>query len=120
MPTIVEGPPIAVGYPYRLRVRLTDPETGVSPTLFPAGAELRAQVRTARNAASAVGELTTANGGLVRVSDSEIDIVMPVTITAALVPGGKAHLDIARSDPSPDEYLWFYCGIPVHQPVTRP
>jgi len=117
---IVEGPPIAVGYPYRLRVSLSDPDGGTAAALFPSGSELRATVRKTRTDTASVGDLTTGNGGLVRVSDSEIDIVMTAALTGALTAGGKAHLDIARTDPAPDEYVGVYLAIPVHQPVTRP
>lgn len=116
----VNGPAIARGYPYRLRVSLSAAGGGAVPVMFPAGAALKAHVRVSRAAPASLGDLTTANGRLVRVSDSVLDIVIPADITAQLAAGGSAHLDLARTDLDPDEYLGIYLRIPVAQPVTTP
>ena len=121
MTKTIAGPAIAKGYPYRLRVSLAARVSGEDPpALFPAGVALRAQVRTTRAAAASVGELTTANGGITRISDSVIEILLSASITNALVAGGTAHLDFARTDVAPAEYVGLYLGIPVRQPVTVP
>lgn len=114
---LVEGPAIARGYPWRIRLTLTLP-AGETGDVFPVGVALRAQVRSARNAPSALGELTTSNGGLTRVSGLSLDLVMPASITAQLAAGGMAHLDIVRTDVDPDEYVGVYLRVPVLQPVT--
>ena len=117
---MVTGAAIARGYPYRLRVSLAGAGGAAAPGLFPAGAALKAHVRVSRAAPASLGDLTTGNGRLVRVSDSVIDITIPPDITGQLPAGGFAHIDLARTDLDPDEYLGLYLRIPVLQPVTTP
>lgn len=104
---------IVVGYAYSLRVRL--PEGTV---WFPSGSTWRSQIRAFRGSPTALAELTTANGGLVRVSDREMDILMTTSTTAAFTEE-RVVLDWARTDTSPPEYFGYVLTLPVMVPVTE-
>lgn len=111
--TRIEGQAISIGYEWRQRIAVT-----ATPPLFPAGCALAAHVRSHRLDPAALAVLTTANGGIVRVSDTEIDVVIPPASTAAMVPGAIVF-DLARTDVDPDVHLGFALTVEVVQPVTR-
>lgn len=110
-------PPLYAGYVWRqgLTVEYDDP---AAPAPFPSGVALTAHVR--RNAAddSTLAVLTTANGGLVRLNDTTLQIVITGTQSATWTPG-TVHLDIVRTDLDPDEHLNIHMAIAVARPVTR-
>ena len=116
----VSGPAIQAGYPYRTRLTLASPNGDAAPALFPAGCALRAQVRAKRDAPDVLAELTTANGRLVRVSDTEADIYIPAAATANMPAGGTVEVDFVRTDLAEPEHLRIWMAIPVVKPVTRP
>jgi hypothetical protein len=105
--------PIAAGYVYKVRLQVTGEEP-----LFPAGCRLRAQVRPFEAAELVAGILTTENGGIVRVDDMTIDLVMPAELTDA-INNDRACLDLARVDVEPDEWLGLALQLPVVEPITR-
>jgi hypothetical protein len=109
--TIVDGPAIVAGYPYRLQVEAETP-------LFPQNAVFAAEVRTKVSAASVIATLTTANGGLLRVSDNVLELAIAPEATAGL-GAGSIVLDVVRSDLVPPRHLSFFLEIPVVLPVTR-
>lgn len=114
---MINGPAIMAGYQYRIRLALKSPVAGQAPpAMFPTGCALRAQVRLQRDGAVAIGELTTADDSIERISDTEIDLIFPPELTAQL--SGHAHLDLVRTDTTPDEHLNIYLRIPVRKPVT--
>jgi hypothetical protein len=107
------GRPIVAGFPYSLEVTVTR-ET----PFFPAGSAHTAQIRDTPSSGSVRATLTTANGGLVRVSDTVVRLVIPAETSAAWREGSVV-LDIVRTDVSPDEYGGFLLTIPVVRSVTR-
>lgn len=108
---IHEGPAIMIGYAYRLRLEAEGP-------LFPAGAAFTGQVRAKLGDADVLATLTSANGGLVRISDQELDLNIAAADTATM-PVGSVVIDVVRTDVEPDLHLGFALEIPVMQPVTR-
>ena len=109
--TVVDGPAIIIGYEYRLQI-----EAG--STLFPAGAAFAGQLRAKVSASNALATLTTGNGGLLRRSDTVLELVVPPGATEHLSPG-SAVVDLVRTDLVPPRHLAFILEIPVVQPVTR-
>ena len=109
--TIVDGPAIVAGYPYRLQIE-------ADATLFPDQAVFTAQIRTKTSATSVIATLTTANGGLLRVSDTVLELAIAPEATASL-GAGSVVLDVVRTDLIPPRHLSFFLEIPVVKPVTR-
>jgi hypothetical protein len=109
--SIVEGPAIIIGYEYRLQIE-------AASDLFQVGASFTGQLRTKVSAATPVTTLTTGNGGVARLTDRILELVVPAGATASLSPG-SAVLDLVRTDLSPPRHLAFMLEIPVVQPVTR-
>ena len=107
------GSVIEIGYQWTQRIQVQ-----AASATFPVGCTLSSQVRTKRSDVAALGSLTIANGGLVRVSDSEIDIVISPAVTALMKPG-TVVLDVIRTDLVPPRHLGFMLEIAVEQPVTR-
>jgi hypothetical protein len=111
MTTVQEGPVILIGYEYRLQLEADSP-------VFPAGCTIAAQVRAKVSDNTAIATLTTANGGLARISDTVVEITIPPAATANLPPGSVV-MDMVRTDLEPDRHLNFTLEIPVIRPVTR-
>lgn len=109
--SVFEGPAIIAGYEYRLQIE-------ADSDLFPAGAAFAGQLRTKVSGTTIVATLSTANGGLVRRSDTLLELVVPPEATGHLLPG-SAVVDLVRTDLSPPRHLAFLLEIPVVQPVTR-
>jgi len=108
---VAEGPAIVAGYEYRLQVEAASP-------VFPAGCTLTAHVRSKVSDSTMIATLTTANGGLTRMSDTIVEIVIPPTATTNLA-AGTIVMDVVRTDVHPDLHLNFTLEIPVIRPVTR-
>ena len=109
--SIVDGPAIIIGYEYRLQIE-------AESELFPVGATFAGQLRAKVSAATPVTTLTTDNGGVMRLTDRVVELVVPATATAGLAPG-SAVLDLVRTDLTQPRHLAFMLEIPVAQPVTR-
>jgi hypothetical protein len=109
--TVSDGPAIVAGYEYTLRLEADSP-------VFPAGCSLVAHVRGKVSDSAVIATLTTGNGGLARISDTTVEIVMPPAATANL-PRGSVVMDMVRIDLEPDRHLNFSLEIPVIRPVTR-
>jgi len=108
---IHEGPAIMIGYAYHLRLE-------AEGVLFPEGAAFTSQVRQSPGAAEVVATLSSANGGVVRVSDHALDLQIAASDTAHMAEGSVV-IDVVRTDVSPDLHLGFALEIPVLLPVTR-
>jgi len=108
---IVDGPAIIAGYAYRLQIEADSP-------LFPEGAVFGAQVRSKLSATSVIATLTTANGGILRVSDTVLELAIAPEATASL-GAGSVVLDVVRTDLMPPRHLSFFLEVPVVLPVTR-
>lgn len=109
--SIESGPAIIVGYEYKLQV-------ATDLGLFPAGAAITAHVRAKVSDTAILATLTTANGGLVRISDQLVEVIIPPAQTVNF-KAGSVHLDMVRTDLNPDQHLGFSLEIPVVLPVTR-
>lgn len=108
---VSDGPAIVAGYEYRLQV-----EAGSA--VFPQGCTLAAQLRAKVSDTTVIATLTTQNGGLVRRSDTVIEIVIAAEASAGL-SAGSIVLDMVRTDLVPPKHLQFTLEIPVVRPVTR-
>ena len=108
---VAEGPAIVAGYEYRLQVEAASP-------VFPPGCTLTAHVRSKVSESVIIAMLTTANGGLTRLSDTIVEIVIPPAATVSLA-AGSVVMDVVRTDVHPDLHLNFTLEIPVIRPVTR-
>lgn len=108
-----DGPVIKSGYAWSMVVNYTR-----DPVAFPANATFVAHVRRKRSDANPVATLNTANGGIVRQSDSSIMLVIAGSVSAGWEPG-VVHLDVVRDDVDPDEHFGFELTVPVEQPITR-
>lgn len=108
---VSDGPAIVAGYEYRLQVETNSPA-------FPEGCMLAAQIRSKVSDATVIATLTTQNGGLVRKSDTVVEIVVAPEASAAL-SAGSVVLDMVRTDLVPPRHLQFTLEIPVVRPVTR-
>ena len=109
--SVADGPAIVAGYEYRLQLEADSP-------VFPAGCALVAQVRAKISDSAVIATLTTANGGLARISDTVVEITIPSGATANL-PAGSVVMDMVRTDLEPGRHLNFTLEIPVVRPVTR-
>ncbi|MCA3559942.1 MAG: hypothetical protein IOC82_02795 [Aestuariivirga sp.] len=108
---VSDGPAIVVDYECRLQLE-------AESDLFPAGATFTEQLRAKVSAAMPVTTLNSGNGGVTRVTDRIVELVVPATETASLSPG-SAVLDPIRTDLTLPRHLVFMLEIPVVQPVTR-
>jgi len=109
--SVSDGPAIVAGYQYRLQIEADSP-------VFPEGCALAAQVRAKVSDSTVIATLTMANGGIARISDTVLEIIIPSTATAGLPPGSVV-MDMVRTDLEPDRHLNFTLEIPVVRPVTR-
>lgn len=109
--SVSDGPAIVTGYEYKLQLEADSP-------VFPEGCSLTAHVRTRVSDSTVIAMLTTANGGLLRISETVVEITIPAAATASLLPGSVV-MDMVRTDLEPDRHLSFTLEIPVVRPVTR-
>jgi hypothetical protein len=107
---------LIAGYEWRQRLEVVPAAGGSAP--FPDGVTLTAQVRVKRTDSAPLVTLTTGNGGIVRISDTEIDLVVSGVQSIAW-PAGEVILDLVRTDLDPDRHLGIALRVPVMLPVTR-
>lgn len=107
------GTPIIAGYDWSLPVQVV---TDGDPA-FPVGVALAAHVRYNTNDDTRLAELTSANGGVERVSNTQIVLTIAGSVSANWrLP---VVLDLVRTDLAPDQHYGFRLRIPVVQSVTR-
>lgn len=111
------GVPIAIGYVWRQRLRVTVIDGSSIP--FPVGSTFRAQVRADRSSDTVLSELTTANGGITRINDTDIDLLIPSAETALYVPN-CVFLDLVRTDEATPAFQYLTLRVEVIHPYTRP
>lgn len=99
--------PIIPGFPWdvTLRVKSKNP-------FFPEGA-YRAEVRVNPNSA-VITTLTTENGGLIRLDDGRMQVVIAGAGTAS-IRSETVYFDVIRVDEAEDVHT----GLRVHVPVNR-
>ena len=107
-------PPIARGFFFALRVNVT----GGDPA-FPAGCQIKADVRDYAGAPVLAGTLTTGDGTILRIDDNTVEMHMTHAITAAL-GNTSATVDFVRTDLTPDAWIGVQIVLPVVKPVTLP
>ena len=84
---------------------------------FPVGCALTAHVKHIGRPETVLATLTTANGGLVRVSDYQLNVVLTAAQTATFTED-FVEMDIVRTNLAAPAYLKFKLQLPVYQPVT--
>ena len=109
--TLSEGPAVLIGYAWRLQIEAEAP-------VFAQGAVYAGQIRIRPSDGAVLATITSADGGIVRVSDTVLELLLRPAQTAALLPG-RIVLDLVRTDLDPDLHLGFLLEIPVILPVTR-
>ena len=109
--SVSEGPAIVAGYEYKLRLE-------ADSQVFPEGCSLTAHVRARVSDNTVIATLSTGNGGLIRISDTVVEITISAAATSNLPPGSVV-MDMVRTDLEPDRHLNFTLEIPVVRPVTR-
>ena len=82
--SVSDGPAIVAGYEYRLQLEADSP-------VFPAGCALAAQVRAKVSDSTVIATLTTANGGLARISDTVVEITIPRRRDGESPAGQRRH-----------------------------
>jgi hypothetical protein len=106
-----EGPAILIGYPYNLQLEAAAP-------VFAEGAAYAGQLRARASDPAVLTTISSAEGGVLRVSDTVLELALRADQTAGLTPG-RVVLDLIRVDLDPDLHLGFFLEIPVMLPVTR-
>ena len=109
--TVTEGPAVLIGYAWRLQIEAEAP-------VFVEGALYAGQIRERPNATEVLASLTSADHGIMRVSDTVLELRLRPEQTAGLVPG-RVVLDLVRTDLAPGLHLGFLLELPVILPVTR-
>lgn len=118
IPSSQAGPAIEIGYPWQIRLSVRARNGGTAPAVFPVGCSLQAHVRAERDSDVLLADLTTGNGGIIWVSETEIDLVLTDVQTADM-PAGSVVMDFVRTDLAPHEHLRITLGVPVETPITR-
>lgn len=108
--SVQEGPLVAQGYPYTLRIEADLP-------LFSAAHAYKVQARAKPSASAVLAEITSASG-VVFVSENAIELTFPGTATASF-PLGEVWFDMIRTDVTPNLFMGFQVAVAVIQPVTR-
>ncbi|RUU72132.1 hypothetical protein [Mesorhizobium sp. M7A.F.Ca.MR.362.00.0.0] len=109
----MRGKIIEAGYPWRLRITFSN------SLVIGEAATYSMHVRAKAEDVNPIVELTTANGGLVRIDDTTLDIKIPAT-QASLWPVGKTVvMDLVRTDGGSPEHTGLQLQVPVRNPVTR-
>ena len=109
--TLSEGPAILVGYAWRLQIEAAAP-------VFAEGASYAGHLRLKPSDPTLLAELSSADGGIERITEMVLELSLTPSQTASLAPG-SAVLDLVRTDLEPDLHLGFLLEIPVMLPVTR-
>lgn len=109
--TMTEGPAVMIGYPWRLQIEAAAP-------VFVEGAAYAGQLRLRASDPTVLALISTAEGGVLRVSDMILELGLRADQTAGLAPG-RVVLDLVRIDLDPDLHLGFFLEIPIVLPVTR-
>jgi hypothetical protein len=105
--------PLYVGYQWRITLAFQS-----DTPLFPDGTELRATVR-AYEGGPVLTTLTTASGGVTRVDDDRVTIVIDGPLSTGW-KAGSVVFDLIRTDTTPDEHLGIKVKVPVALPITEP
>ena len=109
--TLSEGPAILIGYAWRLHIEAEAP-------VFTEGASYAGHLRLKPSDPTLLAELSSADGGIARITDTVLELSLNPSQTAALTPG-RVVLDLVRTDLEPDLHLGFLIELPVMLPVTR-
>lgn len=108
--SVQEGPLVAQGYPYTLRIES-------EKSMFSSSHTYKAHVRAKPASNTLLAEVTSGSGISV-VNDKALDITIPANATASF-PLGEVWIDMVRTDVTPNLYMGFQFSVPVILPVTR-
>ena len=108
---MAEGPAVLIGYPWLLQLEAAAP-------VFVEGASYAGHLRLRASDPAVLALISSAEGGVLRVSDTVLELALRPDQTAGLAPG-RVVLDLVRIDLDPDLHLGFILEIPVMLPVTR-
>jgi len=109
----LQGKAIQTGCEWRLRFTV---QSEVLET-FPTTAKFVAQFRE-KPEGPVLAELTTANGGIVRIDGNSLELVLKGTMTAGWSIS-SVMTDIVRTDGAQKVHLGFDLIIPVKKSITR-
>lgn len=109
----LQGKAIRTGCDWALRITVVS--SALEP--FPANAQFKAHVRNTVDGPLLV-ELTTAGGGVVRRSNTEIELRIPGSVSKEW-KDGSVVMDVIRTDALNPVHLGFDLEIPVKRSVTR-
>lgn len=109
--TVQIGPAIVAGYNWSLRLIADD-------DAFPEGVAIIGHVRRKVADTVKLATLSTANGGVTRVDNRQVDIHIDPDVSKDWT-AGSVVMDFVRTDVEPDAYLGFVLTVPVVLPVTR-
>ncbi|KAA0970795.1 hypothetical protein FPY71_09985 [Aureimonas fodinaquatilis] len=113
MAVTTPAPSVVPGFEYAVRVAVSSAEP-----VFPEACELRADVRRFSYSTDRIADLTTDNGGLLRIDDETVEIRISAVQTAS-ISGCSVVLDLVRTDVQPENYLYLRLSLPVMSPITR-
>lgn len=105
------GQPIFTGYEWRQSIQFDSAEV-------PSGSTFRAEMRASAGSA-VLATLTTANGGIERVSDYEMTIVVTAAQSSA-ISSPHVYMDVVRTDGEAESHLGFQLRVEVETPITEP
>jgi hypothetical protein len=108
---VTEGPAVLIGYAWRLQIEAEAP-------VFAEGAIYAGQIRGRPSDAEVLATLSSADHGILRISDTVLELALRPDQTAVLAPG-RVVLDLVRTNLAPDLHLGFLLELPVILPVTR-
>ncbi len=108
-----KGQVITAGYDWAIQLSFAN-----SPLTFPTTATFIAQVRRDPSAEDVLATLTTANNGIIRISDKILQLRLPGSMSLGW-PDRLAYIDVVRNDAGLKQHLGFMLTVPVRRAVTR-
>lgn len=109
--TIEQGIALVAGYLWSIRIEMDE-------AAFPVGVAVKGQVRYKVADPIVLAHLSTIDGSLIRVNDTQIDVIIDGDISKDW-KAGDVVFDLVRTDLDPDQYLGFQMVVPVVRTVTR-
>jgi hypothetical protein len=86
--TMTEGPAVMIGYPWRLQIEAAAP-------VFVEGAAYAGQLRLRASDPTVLATISSAEGGVLRVSDTVLELALRPDQTLAWHPGGWSLISCA-------------------------
>jgi hypothetical protein len=109
----VKGQVITAGYDWAIQLSFAN-----SQITFPETATFIAQVRRDPAAEDVLATLTSANDGVLRISDTVLQLRLFGSMSEGW-PDRLAYIDVVRNDNGLKQHLGFQLTVPVRRPITR-